>query len=156
VSGDQIPAGIAGAFDAKMFMKIVKRLGHSAALGIDYVAHGEDWAELVLPYAPHLVGDAETGIMASAPIISLMDMATSIATWNKRGCFVPQATLDLRVEYIRPAVPGRAVYGRGECHRTTRSIAFVRGMAHDGNPRDPVAHVTGTFMATAPAEPRSG
>ncbi len=32
-----------------------------------------------------------------------------------------------------------------------RSVAFVRGIAHDGDPEDPVAHVTGTFMFTDPA-----
>ncbi len=36
--------------------------------------------------------------------------------------------------------------GRGECYRITRSIAFVRGQAHDGDPGDPLAHVAGTFM----------
>jgi hypothetical protein len=30
----------------------------------------------------------------------------------------------------------------------TRSVGFVRGMAHDGDPADPVAHVTGSFMFT--------
>jgi acyl-coenzyme A thioesterase PaaI-like protein len=39
------------------------------------------------------------------------------------------------------------VIGRGECYRLTRSIAFVRGQAHDGDPSDPLAHVAGTFMA---------
>jgi acyl-coenzyme A thioesterase PaaI-like protein len=66
----------------------------------------------------------------------------------KLGTFRPQATLDLRVDYLRPAVPGRAVIGRGSCYRMTRSIAFVRGFAHDGDPDDPVANVTGTFMGT--------
>jgi len=55
-------------------------------------------------------------------------------------------TLDLRVDYLRPAVPERTVIGRGECYRLTRSIAFVRGIAHDGDPNDPVAHVAGTFI----------
>jgi acyl-coenzyme A thioesterase PaaI-like protein len=45
-------------------------------------------------------------------------------------------------------VPGRRIVGRGECYRTTRSIGFVRGLAHDGDEADPVAHVTGTFMFT--------
>jgi acyl-coenzyme A thioesterase PaaI-like protein len=33
----------------------------------------------------------------------------------------------------------------------TRSIAFVRGQAHDGDPSRPVAHVAGTYMFTGAA-----
>ena len=137
-----------GGFDARGFMKLVKRVGHGAALGIDYVAHGDDWAELVLPYSPTLVGDEASGILASGPIVSLMDMATSVAIWVRIGRFRHQATLDMRVDYLRPAKPGVAVFGRGECYRSTRSISFVRGIAHDGDVSDPVAHVAATFMAT--------
>jgi acyl-coenzyme A thioesterase PaaI-like protein len=66
----------------------------------------------------------------------------------KRGGFLPHATLDLRVDYLRPAASGRTVIGRGECYRVTRSVAFVRGIAHDGDAADPVANVAGTFMFT--------
>ena len=82
-------------------------------------------------------------IIASGPIISLMDMATSMAIWVKLGRFRHQATLDLRVDYLRPATPGQTIVGRGECYGVTRSVGFVRGLAHDGDPADPVAHVTG-------------
>ena len=77
----------------------------------------------------------------------MMDMATSLAVWLRADAFVAHATLDLRVDYLRPATPGKTVVGRGECYRLTRSIAFVRGQAHDGDPSDPLAHVAGTFMA---------
>lgn len=120
--------------------------GHGDALGIRYRAHGPDWCELALPFDPRLIGDVERGVLASGPIITLLDMATSVAVWMKRGGFLPHATLDLRVDYLRPAVAGREVIGRGECYRVTRSVGFVRGVAHDGNPDDPVAHVAGTFM----------
>ncbi|MFX5578868.1 PaaI family thioesterase, partial [Acinetobacter baumannii] len=76
------------------------------------------------------------------------DMATSMAAWLKYGSFRPHATLDLRIDYLRPASRGATVIGRGECYRLTRQIAFVRGQAHDGDPDDPIAHVAGTFMAT--------
>ena len=121
--------------------------GHGAALGMRYHAHGDDWAELALPYDERLIGDPASGVIASGPIITMMDMATSLAIWIKRKAFVPHATLDLRVDYLRPATPGKTVIGRGECYRITRSIAFVRGQAHDGDPGDPLAHVAGTFMA---------
>ena len=137
-------------FDPARFMDYVSRqgAGHGAAIGIGYQAHGDDWVELALPWREELVGMADSGILASGPIISLMDMATSLSVWTKLGAFRPQVTLDLRVDYLRPAVSGRTVIGRGSCYRITRSVAFVRGIAHDGDPDDPVANVTGTFMGT--------
>jgi uncharacterized protein (TIGR00369 family) len=121
--------------------------GHGGRLGIQYVGHGSDWAEIALPYDPALIGDPASGVIASGPIFALMDMATSIGVWLKLGAFNAHATLDLRVDYLRPATPGRTVIGRGECYRITRSIAFVKGQAHDGDPEDPIAHVAGTFMS---------
>src|SRR3546814_17320291 len=76
----------------------------------------------------------------------MMDMATSMAIWLKRGQFRPQATLDLRIDYLRPATPGKTVIGRGECYRITRSIAFIRGQAHAGDADDTLAHVAGPYM----------
>ncbi len=135
-------------FDPERFMSYVRKVGHGGAIGIAYHDHGDDWAELRLPYDPRLIGVAETGIIASGPIISLMDMATSLAIWVRLGHFRHQATLDLRVDYLRPATPGNTIIGRGICYGATRSVGFVRGLAHDGNAENPVASVTGTFMFT--------
>ncbi|WP_454886289.1 PaaI family thioesterase [Sphingomonas oryzagri] len=135
-------------FDPVAATRMVTSFGHNAAIGARYVAHGADWMELAIDYREDLVGDTTTGVLASGPIITLMDMATSMAIWVRRGALAPQATLDLRVDYLRAATPGRSVVGRGECYRLTRRVAFVRGMAHDGNPEDPIAHVAGTFMMT--------
>jgi uncharacterized protein (TIGR00369 family) len=135
-------------FDPKLFTAFASQVGHGGALGIHYVGHGTDWVELGLAYSDKLVGVTETGVIASGPIISLMDMANSMALWMKIGRFRHQATLDMRVDYLRAAVPGRTIVGRGECYGVTRSVGFVRGMAHDGNAGDPVAHVACTFMFT--------
>lgn len=134
------------AFDPELFTAYASKIGHGGALGIGYGGHGPDWVELTLDYQERLVGVTETGVLASGPIISLMDMASSMAIWVKLGRFRHQATLDLRMDYGRPATPGRRLFGRGECYRVTRSIAFVRGVAHEGDHADPVAHVAGTFM----------
>ncbi len=120
--------------------------GHGERLGIAYHAHGNDWCELALPFREDLIGDPARGVLASGPILTLMDMATSVGVWLKRGSFLSHATLDLRIDYLRPAVAGRTVIGHGECYRVARQVAFVRGQAHDGNPDDPLAHVAGTFM----------
>ena len=141
--------GVSGPFDVQRFTARGFG-GHGGRLGIAYHAHGPDWVELALPWHADLVGDAENGVLASGPIVALMDMATSFAVWQKKGVFAPHATLDLRVDYLRPAAPGRTVIGRGECYRLTRAISFIRGAAHDGDPADPLAHVAGTFMNTDP------
>jgi uncharacterized protein (TIGR00369 family) len=136
-------------FDAPALIDWISKSGHNGMLGMEYHAHGADWAELALPYRADLIGDSATGILASGPVITLMDMVSSIATWLKAKQFQPQATLDLRIDYLRPAEPGKTVIGRAECYKLTRRIAFVRGEAHDGDPAHPVAHVTGTYMFTA-------
>ncbi len=141
---------LSGGFDFQRFAHGLGKVGHGKALGIRYHAEGSDWVELELPWNPALIGDEAAGIMASGPIFALMDNVTSLSVWQKMDGFRPQATLDFRIDYIRPARHGRAVVGRGECLRLTRSIAFVRGIAYDDAPDDPVAHVAGTFMFTGP------
>jgi uncharacterized protein (TIGR00369 family) len=126
------------------------REGHIIALGLRHAGHGPDWCELVLDYDRRLVSDASSGILASGPIVSLMDTASGFAVWLRRGAMRAQATLDLRLDYLRPARPGSAVVGRAECYRLTRRIAFVRGVAHDGDAHDPVAHLAGTYMLIEP------
>jgi uncharacterized protein (TIGR00369 family) len=142
---------MASGFDPLAAATMVAQHGHNGALGLRVIAIGPDWSELALDYREDLVGQPETGVLASGPIITLMDMATSVSVWAKRGIFKPQATLDLRIDYLRAATPGRTVIGRGECLRLTRRVAFVRGLAHDGDPADPIAHVAGTFMMTGEA-----
>lgn len=138
------------AFDPEKIAGLMCTRAHAAFLGMHYHAHGDDWIELALPWRADLAGVEETGVFASGPIISLLDNATSMSVWCRNGAFRPQATLDLRVDYMRAATKGATIIGRGECYQLKRSVAFVRGIAHDGDPADPVAHVAGTFMLTAP------
>jgi uncharacterized protein (TIGR00369 family) len=135
-------------FDLARLAPLITATAHNKLLAIQYCRHGEDWVELELPYSEKLVGDPATGILASGPIFSLMDIACSMAIWLTSECFRPMATVDMRVDYLRPARPGKSVTGHGECYRLTRNIAFVRGEAHDGDSAKPLAHVAGTFMFT--------
>ncbi|MFM1982590.1 MAG: hypothetical protein RJB22_1309 [Pseudomonadota bacterium] len=136
-------------FDAARLIRMMSKNGHNKLINTQYHGHGPGWCELALPYSEALVTDTASGILASGPIFTLMDMATSLSIWLKTGVFQPQATLDLRIDYLRPAKPGQTVIGRGECYHVTRSIAFIRGHAHDGDPDKPIAHVAGTYFFMA-------
>jgi uncharacterized protein (TIGR00369 family) len=135
-------------FDAREASEWFFRHGHTGWLGLRFTDQGDNWVELELPWREDLLGDRSRPVLASGPIISLMDMASGMAIWQTRGTFQPVATLDLRVDYLRPAEPGKTVIGCGECYKVTKSIAFVRGEAHDGDPARPLAHVAGTYMFT--------
>lgn len=140
-------------FDAREASKWFFRHGHTGWLGLRFTDQGDNWVELELPWREDLIGDSSQHVLASGPIISLMDMASGMAIWQTRGTFVAVATLDLRVDYQRPARERASVKGRVECYRITRSAAFVRGVAYDDDIADPVAHVAGCFM-TIGADPR--
>lgn len=142
-------------FDVMEASKFFLRHGHSGWLGLKYSGHGENWVELELPWRDKLMGEPDRAVLASGPIFSLMDMASGMAIWATKLTFAQIATLDLRVDYQRPARERSGVWGWVECYRTTRSAAFVRGIAHDGDRDDPVAHVAGVFM-TIDRDPREG
>ncbi|WP_404799933.1 PaaI family thioesterase [Qipengyuania atrilutea] len=136
-------------FDPATAAPFMLKHGHVGWLGLKYRDAGEDWVELELPWREDLLGEKSRNILASGPIISLLDMASGMAIWNTTGVFKAIATLDLRVDYQRPARAETGVIGRVECYRLTRSAAFVRGVAHDGDPADPVANMAGCFMSIA-------
>ena len=142
--GSLIPTNT--AFDPALVNKLMGKFGHGGFLNMDYVGHGDDWVELSIDWRADLVADPETGVLASAAVISLLDNATSMSIWTKLGEFRPQVTMDLRLDYLRPSPKGAKVFGRGVCYHLTHSMAFVRGIAHNGNIDEPVAHATGTFI----------
>lgn len=60
--------------------------------------------------------------------------------------FIPIVTVDLRLDYLRPAAKGETIISLCECVKLTRQIAFVRGIAHGGDAKRPIALSAATFM----------
>ena len=135
-----------GGFDAEKFFDIARQVGHGRALGMELRASGGNWTELALPWREQLVGVPETGVLASGAIVSLVDTASGMSVWVTLDRFAPLVTLDLRLDYLRPAVKGETIVARCECTKLTRRIAFVSGLAHGGDPQRPIARSAGTFV----------
>jgi uncharacterized protein (TIGR00369 family) len=134
-------------FDPARFFELARSVGHGRALGMEYGASGDDWTELVLPWREELVGVPDSGILASGAIVSLIDTASGTAVWVALGKFIPLVTIDMRIDYLRPAFRGESVRARCECTKLTRRIAFTRGTAFVGD--KPIAYSSGTFMISA-------
>ncbi len=80
----------------------------------------------------------------------LADTACGVAVGTAMDPVGPYATLDLRMDYLRPARAGSVLRCDAHCHRLSRSVAFVRGEVFQEGADEPVAAVSATFMlATA-------
>ncbi|CAM3377738.1 MULTISPECIES: PaaI family thioesterase [Pseudomonas] len=126
--------------------RFVSALRHCQVLGIEVHDASADGMTLLLPYSPQIVGDPHTGIIHGGALTSLMDTACGMATL----CVLPEfevcPTLDLRIDYMHPAEPHKAVFGFAQCYRVTTDVIFTRGFAYQDDPQQPIAHVVGTFM----------
>ena len=115
-------------------------------LGFESVSLDKATAVLKVPYNSRLVGDPDTGVIAGGVVTTLLDHCCGQAAHAALERFTYIATLDLRIDYMRAAEPGKDIFARAHCYKLTRSVAFVRATAYETDPDDPVATATATFM----------
>ena len=121
---------------------------HAKILGIKFISVDRGRATLSLPYNVKLIGDPNTRVIHGGAVTTLLDQASGLAAMAGFDKFSAVATLNLSIDYMRPAKPGETIMGQAHCYKATRHVAFVRGVAHDGDPDDPIAISQATFMAT--------
>lgn len=122
--------------------------GQFKALGIriEDVAKGRVRARL--PWQEELVGDTEHRILHGGCITTLIDSACGYALFAWEEKLPDIATLDLRIDYLKPAKPDQDVIAMAEVYRVTNSIAFLRAQAYQVE-GDPIANAVATFMMGA-------
>jgi uncharacterized protein (TIGR00369 family) len=134
--------------DVRLFeVGFVQHVPHNRALGLRFLsceAGGEVVVEL--PYRPEFVGNPDTGVLHGGAITALLDATCGAAVFVKMPVFAPIATLDLRIDYLKPARAGTAVRAKAFCYKTTRNVAFARAIAYGDDEADPIASAAATFM----------
>lgn len=126
---------------------------HMRELGIEIVMMAPGRLTLKLPYRPEFVGHPETGVLHGGAVTVLLDSCSGLAVATALRELVPVATLDLRIDYLRPAEPGKAVLAQAHCYKVTRAVAFTRGFAYQQDESDPIAHCAGSFILSSTGEP---
>ena len=134
------------AIAEELIRKYVGIIPHVAELGIELVHSARGMAIMKLPYHERLVGNPETGVIHGGAVTTLIDTVCGLATITAPDEPSRIATLDLRIDYLRPATPQRDLFARAEVYKLTRNIAFLRAEAYEDDPRDLVASAIGTFM----------
>jgi len=122
---------------------------HSDRLGVEFLGRRADGALLTrLPWRADLVGHPSIGSIFSGAVWAFLDQSLGRVCMHAVGPLRAVATIDLRVDYLRPSRPGTALLAEVACTRTTRQVAFARGeVRHEGAPQEePLALAQGTFM----------
>ncbi len=129
----------------------LSHIPHARALGVELLEYRDGHCVVRLPYADKLVGDPDTGVIHGGVITAVLDNASGMAV-PREGLLPEQraiATLDLRIDYMRPAEPHFDLIVTADCYQITRSVAFVRARATQGDNEQLIASSVATFMLGA-------
>ncbi len=130
---------------ARIARQFIEAIPFSKALAMSLDEIGDGLAVISMPYSDDLVGDPSTGVIHGGAVSALMDTCGGAAVMSHPEALAGTATIDLRIDYMRPATPGQTITARAQCYHVTRSVAFIRAEAFDHDMDRAVAAATGAF-----------
>ena len=136
--------------------KYVGRTPHMQDIGLQVTAVGRGRGTMTMPARPDWVGDPVRNVLHPGTLTVLADSACGLAVMSALSQRVPIATLDLRMDHLRPAGPDADLHCEAHCHRLTRSVALVDAEGWQADRSAPIATARGTFMLSTPAGTRPG
>ena len=125
--------------------KFIRRLPFSKALNMRVDEIRESRAVMSVPYDLLIIGNPATGVIHGGAVTALMDTCCGLAVLSHPAVNTSMATLNMKVDYMRPANPGQQISAEAECYNVTRTVAFVRAIAFDEDKNRPVATANAIF-----------
>ncbi|MGA8077694.1 MAG: PaaI family thioesterase [Xanthobacteraceae bacterium] len=129
---------------------IVTRAPFHQWLGLSVVAAGDDSIEIKATWREEWVVNTERRYTHGGILAALIDLAADWAMVKTTGRGVP--TIDLRVDYHRPAMPGDLV-AHGKVVRAGSQFATAEAQIFDLDGKL-IASGRGTYFTAPPAPPK--
>ncbi len=130
--------------------------GTPLSLAMEFETLSDRACGMRVGFRSDLVGDPAQGGLSGGVVFALLDQTCGMAIGTAlRTRFEAEgrtmamggmATLDFRLDHIRPPRAGAAVTGEAECVGLNGDVAVVRGWAYDDDPADPIAVAQAAFM----------
>lgn len=139
------------AVDLELVKKLCKLMisvnpgDHFHQLNMQFMAVERGVVRMKLPFSQRLVGNPDTGIIHGGALTALLDTCCGMAACSVADDIVLMPTMDLRIDYMGSAEPGKSVYAEAEVYRSAKSVIFARGKAYQEDPRRPLAHCVANF-----------
>lgn len=128
---------------------LISHVPFAKAINMQILDAKEREAWMSVPYDKKLIGNPDTGVIHGGVITSALDNVSGVAVQLALPERMSIATLDLRIDYMKPATPKLDLTAHAHCYKITRNIAFVRGTAYHDDIEDPIATSVGAFMLAA-------
>ncbi|MDE0853414.1 MAG: PaaI family thioesterase [Nevskia sp.] len=122
-----------------------ERVPHSRDLGIEILSLDGPQTRMRLAPLWYLM-DADASAICSSVLFSLADAAAGLAVFGATRTLTPIATLDLRMNYLRPAPADRGLVADAHCLAVTGDVAFVHCQGHVEGSTELLATGDATFM----------
>lgn len=123
-----------------------RRIPHGRQLGLRIVAVEANALTAELPYHASIVGHPQAGFVHGGAVTVLIDQISGAVASLAVAPPELVATLDLRLDWLRPATPGLPIRARAECVSVKRQVIFVRCTAYHAGQEQPIAYANATFM----------
>lgn len=129
-----------------------EQVPHSRDLGMEVVAVETNQVRMRLPPQPWLLGDDDAEEICNSVLYSLADSAAGLAVFAATRTLATIATLDLRMDYLRPAPNGQALLAIANCIHLTDELALIHCEICSESEAKTVATGHATFMRNTPGQ----
>ena len=125
--------------------RIMSTVPWAKALGFELTGIEKGRAFAKVDWREDLVGDPDTGVIHGGVLTALLDNLSGVCINTALKKPMSMATLDLRIDYMRPAEKGRTILAEAECYHVTRNVAFTHAWAYHETRERVIATAAGTF-----------